>query len=127
MNTLRSPLAHVRGLGSAKDGVAHWWAQRLTSIALVPLAVWFVISALRLIGTDYAHYHAWLASPGNATMMVLFVATVFNHAVMGLQVIFEDYVHDEGLKALIIIVVKFLGYGLGTFSVVSVLKVAFGG
>ena len=89
--SLRSPLGRVRGLGSAKEGVAHWWAQRLTGLALVPLALWFVISVISLAGADHARTVAWIASPVPAVLLVLLIAATFYHAVLGLQVVVGFY------------------------------------
>lgn len=124
---LRSPLGRVRGLGSAKEGVSHWWAQRLTAIALVPLSFWFVISVIGLIGADYAEFDAWISTPGNAAMAVLFVAAIFHHAQLGLQVVIEDYVHHEGAKFASLITVKLLSLGLAAFTIVAVFQTAVGG
>lgn len=125
--TLRSPLARARGLGSAKEGVSHFMSQRLTAIALVPITIWFVISVVSLVGSDYAHFRAWLAWPGNTTLMLLLIYCVFLHAQLGVQVVIEDYVHDEGVKILSLIAVKFAAVFLGVFSAVAVLRVAFVG
>jgi succinate dehydrogenase / fumarate reductase membrane anchor subunit len=125
--TLRSPLGRVRGLGSAKQGVAHFWWQRLTAIALVPISLWFVISVVSLAGADYAHFRAWLSWPGNTTLMLLLLFAVFRHAQAGLQVVVEDYVHDEGLKLIGVIAVKFAAVFFGVFAGVTVLRVVFVG
>ena len=124
---MRSALGRARGLGSAKDGVGHWWAQRLTAIALVPLCLWLVISVIRLSRLDYVGLHHWFANPGNSTLMILLAATAFYHGQLGLQVVIEDYVHKESIRIACLIVVKLLSVMLGVFSVVSILKFAFGG
>jgi succinate dehydrogenase / fumarate reductase membrane anchor subunit len=123
---LRSTLGRVRGLGSAKEGVAHWWAQRTTAVALVPLALWFVASVIWLAGADYAAVAAWFKSPFNATLMILLVVATFYHAALGLQVVLEDYVHHEGQKIVSILIVKGLAGLAGLLAVVSTLKLAFG-
>lgn len=125
--TLRSPLGRVRGLGSAKQGVTHFWWQRLTAVALVPISLWFVISVVSLVGADYAHFRAWLSWPGNTTLMILLLVAVFRHGQIGLQVVIEDYVHDDGLKLIGLIAVKFAALFFGAFAVVSVLRVVFVG
>lgn len=124
---MRSMLGRARGLGSAKEGVGHWWVQRLTAIALVPLALWFVFAVLRLKGADHQAMTAWLGKPGNATLMILLVLTAFHHAQLGVQVVIEDYVHDEAKKFAAVIVMKLLALTLAVFAVVSVAKIAFGG
>ena len=123
----RTPLGRVRGLGSAKDGTHHWWAQRLTAIALVPLVIWFVISVLTMVGSDRATLVAWLGNPVTAALMVMLILAVFHHAQLGLQVVIEDYVHSESWKIGLIIFVKFAALLLGGIAVISVLKLAFGG
>lgn len=125
--TLRSPLGRARGLGSAKEGVGHFLSQRLTAVALVPLSLWFIISVVALAGSDYSHFRGWLAWPGNTTLMLLLLYAVFRHAQLGVQVVIEDYVHDEGIKLLSLIAVRFAVVFLGVFSAVAVLRVAFVG
>ena len=125
--TLENPLARVRGLGSAKAGAKHWWAQRITAVALVPLTLWFVYSALSLAGADYAAAKAWLADPVNAILMVLSVIATFHHLQLGLQVVVEDYVHCEILKIASLIAIKLGSFALAVAAVFSVCKVAFGG
>jgi succinate dehydrogenase / fumarate reductase membrane anchor subunit len=123
---LRSTLGRVRGLGSAKEGVAHWWAQRTTAVALVPLSLWFVASVIGLVGADYAAVLVWFKSPFNATLMVLLIVATFYHATLGLQVVLEDYVHHEGRKIASLLAVKGLAGLFGLLAVVAVLKLAFG-
>lgn len=94
MSGLRHPLARAKGLGSAKDGVDHWWAQRLTAMALALLTPWFVIFALRQFGAEGEAVRAAIARPLNATLLSAFVLSVFWHARLGLQVVVEDYVHS---------------------------------
>lgn len=125
--TLRSPLGRARGLGSAKEGVTHWWTQRLTAIALVPLTIWFVISVIGNVGADYESMRAWLGTPINATLLILLLVAVFHHAQLGVQVVIEDYVHDHAIKTAGIIATKLLAIALGGYAVVSVLFVAIGG
>jgi len=123
---LRSTLGRVRGLGSAKEGVTHWWAQRTTALALVPLSLWFAASVIGLAGADYTAVVAWFKSPFNATLMILLIGATFYHAVLGLQVVLEDYVHHEGRKLASILIVKGLAGALGLLAVVAILKLAFG-
>jgi succinate dehydrogenase / fumarate reductase, membrane anchor subunit len=127
MNGLSTPLARVRGLGSAKEGVEHWWMQRLTALALVPLTLWFVYSAVRLTGTGYAHAAAWLKLPLNATLMILLIAAGFHHGQLGLQVVIEDYVHTGWRKLTCLLAIKFLAVLLAVGAIVGVLKTALGG
>jgi succinate dehydrogenase / fumarate reductase membrane anchor subunit len=122
---LRSQLGRARGLGSAGEGVGHWWAQRLTAIALAPLCIWFVVSAISLIGADYAVFQAWIGQFGNALLMILTVLVLFYHAHLGMQVVIEDYVGGEGARIATLIVVKFILAALAGSCVLAVLLVAF--
>lgn len=124
--SLRSPLGQARGLGSAKDGVGHWWVQRLTALALIPLSIWFVYSLARFPLGDYATMIAWIKAPLVAVALVLFFVSMFWHASLGVQVVVEDYVGNEGVKILSIVLAKFALYALGAASVFAVLKIAFG-
>jgi len=123
---LRSELGRVRGLGSAKEGVQHWWMQRLTAVALVPLLLWFVVAVVAHTGDDYAAVHGWLASPVTLGLMILLVAAAFQHAQLGLQVVIEDYIHGEGPKIALILLVKFASLLLGLAAVIALLVIAFG-
>lgn len=125
-NRLRAPLQLARGLGSAKHGTEHWWAQRLTAMALVPLCLWFVLGVIIHMGADHAEFVAWMKSPYSATMMVLTVGLVFHHAQAGMQVVYEDYIHHELVKVAAIVLTKFLCFALAAACIVSVLKLTFG-
>ncbi len=122
--SIRTPLAHVRGLGTAKDGTHHWWMQRVTSIALVPLVLWFVIALLSHARADYATLQHWLSKPVNAGLMITFLITLFYHAKLGMQVIYEDYVRPEWAMYTALLVTQFVLFVLGAISVVAVLKIA---
>ncbi len=124
--SLRSPLSQARGLGSAKEGVGHWWAQRLTAFALIPLSLWFVYSLARYPLADYATMVLWIKSPLVAVALVLFFAAMFYHAALGVQVVIEDYVANEALRFGGVILEKFAHFALGVGSVFAVLKLAFG-
>jgi len=123
--SLRSPLGRVLGHGSAKEGVHHWWVQRLTSIALIPLSAWFVISLLALPSYDYTTVHAWVSQSWTALLLVLFVAVTTWHSKLGVQVIVEDYVHG-GTKTLSLILSTFAHTLVAAAAIFAVLKVAFG-
>ncbi|MCC6914310.1 MAG: succinate dehydrogenase, hydrophobic membrane anchor protein [Rhodospirillaceae bacterium] len=125
-HSLRSPLGRARGLGSAKEGLHHWWMQRLTSLALIPLAMWFVVSLIGLRQSDWEQYTLWISNPINATVMILFLGVTFHHAQSGMQVVLEDYVSSHGTRIASIVAVKFICYALAALSIVSVLIVAFG-
>ena len=127
MEDRRTPLARARGLGSAKDGVGHWWAQRLTAIALIPLVVWFAISLIMLSGADYTVVRAWIGSPLVMMLLTLTIVVGLHHGQLGLQVVIEDYVGNDGWKLALIVIVKFIAvlFGLGT--IVAILRIGFGG
>lgn len=127
MRSMRTPMARVRGLGAAKEGVHHWWMQRLTAIALVPLTLWFVVSVAGLAGMDHAAAAAWIGSPPVAVLLVLLVAATFWHAQLGVQVVVEDYVHNEAVKLTVLIAIKFAAIGLAVACIFAVLRLAFGG
>jgi succinate dehydrogenase / fumarate reductase membrane anchor subunit len=121
---LRPPLSRVRGLGAAKEGVAHWWAQRVTAVALVPLGLWFVVSMLSLVGTGYEATLAWIGSPLAATLLVLLIIAACHHAQLGLQVVVEDYVHGKMAKVTSLVLLRLTVYTLGVAAALAVLKIA---
>jgi succinate dehydrogenase / fumarate reductase membrane anchor subunit len=124
--SLRTPLAMVKGLGSAKDGSHHWWHQRLTAIALVPLSLWFIYSLISMVGASYMAVVYWLRLPYVAVLLILFIISLFYHAILGVQVVIEDYIHVEWQKVGCIILVKFLALVGALASVLSILDVFFG-
>lgn len=124
--SLRSPLGRVRGLGSAKEGVGHWIGQRISSVGLLFLGLWFVAAVISNVGADYATFTAWLSNPGNATLMILTIGVGFWHSAQGLQVVIEDYVHGAA-RAPSLIAIKLVHFALAAFGIMSVLKVALGG
>ena len=124
---LRTPLGRARGLGSAKQGVHHWWAQRLTAVALIPLVVWFAVSLVMLSGADYATVRAWIGSPLVMVLLILTIAVGLHHAQLGMQVVIEDYVHADGVKLALIVLVRFLAVFFGLAAIVAILRIGFGG
>ena len=124
---MRSELGQVRGLGTAKKGVRHWWTQRLTAAILVPLSLWFVIMVINLKNADYEALHTFFKIPGNLVLILVTVGAAYYHAQLGLQVIIEDYVHHELARLSGLVFVKFVTIFLATFAVVAVFKVAYGG
>ena len=126
MQGVRTPLGRVRGLGSAKEGVQHWWVQRLTAVALVPLSLWFIYSMIGLTGAEHRVVVAWFSHPLNAVLMIVLIATTFHHAQLGIQVVIEDFVHHEGRKLASIVAVKFLAVLLAAGAIFGVLRIALG-
>jgi succinate dehydrogenase / fumarate reductase membrane anchor subunit len=124
--SLRSPLRNVTYLGSAKGGASHWYAQRVTAVALVLLGLWLVVSLATFGGASHEHVVAWLSSPVAAALAVLLVLTAAWHAVLGLQVVIEDYVGDKGTRVVVLLVVKFAFAVAAVIGVIAVLRIAFG-
>jgi len=124
--SLRTPLSKVKGLGAAKEGATHWWNQRLTAIALIPLLLWFSFSVALLAVADYQTVIAWIASPLSTVLMILALSVGFYHGYLGLQVIIEDYVAHEAIKMVLLIGVALVAVLFATLGVVAVLKISFG-
>ena len=122
--TLRTPLGRVRGLGSARGGTHHWWMQRVTSVALLPLTIWFVFAMVRLAGASYVETLLWIASPLNAVLLLALVGLTFHHTAAGLQVILEDYVKPEGRRILAVWLVKGACALMALACAFSILKIA---
>lgn len=123
---LRSPLARARGLGAAHSGTHHWWIQRLTSIALVPLILWLAFSFVSLATADHATATAWLRAPVNAVLMLALIGILFQHMQLGMQVVIEDYVHGHGSKLVALVAVKYGTALLAIAAIFAVFKIAFG-
>ena len=123
---MRSPLGRARGLGSAKEGVEHWWLQRITAAALVPLSVWFVIAIIRLVGADIETVRDWVSTPMPAILLVLLLIATFWHASLGLQVVIEDYVHTPLTKLGLVIVVRLGCFAFAVAGIFAVLSMALG-
>jgi len=123
---LNTPLSRVLGLGSAKSGLHHWWLQRLTAIALVPLMLWLVCGLAQVAGGGYAAAREWVASPGTATLLVLLVVALFWHLKLGLQVIIEDYVHLKCAKVTSLVVLNFAVIAAAVATVLAILKISLG-
>ena len=124
---LRTPLGRAVGLGSAKEGVAHWWAQRLTAVALVPLLLWFAAALIAHLGAPRAEAVAWLGSPLTSITLVLLLLAGCYHMALGVQVVIEDYVHGEGTKLVALILNRFVAFILATAGIFAVLRIAVGG
>lgn len=120
-------IGRVRGLGSAKSGARHWWQERVSSVATLLVTLWLLVSLLRLPSFEYELVVQWLSSPLAAVPMVLLVISTFWHIRLGMQVVIEDYVHDEALKFGSIILLNFFVIGSAVFALFSILKIALGG
>lgn len=122
-NQLRSKLSQARGLGAAKHGVEHWWIQRLTAIALVPLSVWFLASLMAVANSpDPFRVADWLSSPCTAIALALFIVALFWHAKLGLQVVIEDYVHAPAPKYTLLIANTFFCVTAGAMALMALLR-----
>ena len=124
--SLRTPLGRVLGLGAAKEGVQHWWLQRLTSIALVPLTTWFLVSLLALPAFDQATVRLWLSQGWTALLLCLLVLVASWHSQLGVRVVIEDYVHGAGSRTLLLVLVTFLHVFIAAAGLFAVLRVALG-
>ena len=121
-----SGLKTVRGLGSAKSGVHHWWMQRVTAVGNLVLLLWFIVSLLLLPSLSHSSVTAWLAQPVVAVPMLLLIISSFWHLRLGVQVMIEDYIHAEGTKMLALLALKFYVVALAATAIFSVLSIAFG-
>jgi succinate dehydrogenase / fumarate reductase membrane anchor subunit len=124
--SLRSPLSRVEGMGSAKDGTAHWWAQRVTAVALVPLTLWMTCSLLTLPDLHYETVRVWLSVPLSAFLSVLLIGVLGFHSYLGTQVIIEDYIASTGMKIFTLLLLKFLYVLCAGIGIFAVLRVVFG-
>ena len=123
--SLRSPLGRVLGLGSAKDGTEHWWTQRLTAVALVPLGLWFAIALAAMGDFSHAAVSAWIAQPLNTVLLLLLVLASVYHSHLGVQVVVEDYVEGP-LKVASLMLLSLVHALIAVAGAVAILRVAFG-
>lgn len=124
--SLRSPLGRVLGLGTAKDGTAHWWGQRMSGIALLLLGLWFVASLLTMPGFDYASAAAFIGEPLHAVLLMLLSVTMAYHSWLGVQVVIEDYVHSHGLKFAALTLSRFAHIFLAVVALFAILRLGIG-
>ena len=122
IDIMRSPLGRARGLGAARAGASHWWAQRLTAIALVPLTLWFLCGMIRMIGATRDDVVFWMAGPLPIVLMIVLVIATFHHLQLGLQVVIEDYVHNDALRIGSTLLVKAIAALLALACVIAVLR-----
>ena len=122
VDIMRSPLGRARGLGSARAGATHWWMQRVTSLALLPLTLWFLCAMVRMIGATRDDVVSWMAGPLPIVLMIALVIATFHHMALGLQVVIEDYVHHDWLRIGSVLVAKGLSVLLALACIVSVLR-----
>lgn len=122
--TLRTPLARVLGSGSAKQGVHHWWAQRMTSIALVPLTLWFVFALAGLPSLEQSAVRAWIGAGWTPVWLTLLVLVLCHHSLSGVQVVIEDYLHDKGIKIAALLASQFAHGVVAVACVFAIVKVA---
>ena len=123
--SLRSPLGRVLGMGSAKDGTGHWWAQRVSAVALIPLTLWFFWSLLLLPNLDYATVRTWLSVPLSALLAVLLVAVTAYHSYLGTNVVVEDYVHAHASKLFLVLLLRFVYVLCAGAGIFAILRIAF--
>jgi succinate dehydrogenase / fumarate reductase membrane anchor subunit len=124
--SLEADIAKVRGLGSAKEGTGHFWHQRLTAIALIPLSIWFVVNLVCVFDATYAEVTAWIQSPIVTTLLVALIGALLYHVKLGVQIVIEDYLHAEWLKLSSIICLNLGTVLCGLVSIVAILKISFG-
>ncbi|WP_043767727.1 succinate dehydrogenase, hydrophobic membrane anchor protein [Algiphilus aromaticivorans] len=124
--SLRSPLSEARGLGAAKEGTHHWFIQRISAVAMAPLMLWLLFSLAALAGSDYVAVRGWVASPLNTALLLVLIATLFHHALLGTQVVIEDYVASEGKKMAALIATRFVLIVAAVLGIVAILKISLG-
>ena len=122
---MRTPLARAMGLGSARKGLGHWWAERVSAVALVPLTLWFVADIIAHVGGDYGAFTAWVKSPMTAVLMILLLVALFHHTALGLQVVIEDYIHSS-VRFAALALARLGCYALAAAGILAALKIAFG-
>ena len=124
IRVMRSPLGRARGVGSGHSGVHHWYAERITAIALVPLTIWFIISVLRMVGASQSMVAIWVASPLNAALLLALIAMTFHHMQLGIQVVLEDYTPNPKKLMACVLINRGVALLLGLIAAISVLKIA---
>ena len=123
----RTPLKRAQGLGASHHGTSHWWMQRLSAVAMVPLMLWLVVGLATHTGGGYEGTVGWLGNPVNAVVLIVAFAVLFYHASLGLQVVLEDYVSHKGVRLALVTGVRFLAVLLAVSAIFALLTIAFGG
>ncbi|KAF3983875.1 MAG: succinate dehydrogenase, hydrophobic membrane anchor protein [Methylococcales symbiont of Hymedesmia sp. n. MRB-2018] len=124
---LQTPLAKVRGLGSAKAGTHHFWMQRITAISLIPLSFWMVSFTRQLLTASHGEMVVWLAGPVDTSIAIAWIIATFYHAELGLQVVIEDYVHSEWLKIASIWLMKLTFFFFALVAIVAIFRISLQG
>ena len=124
MSSLETPLHRVQGLGASHSGTGHFWRERLTSVALIPLSLWFAYAMLGLAGTNEVAVVSFLAHPWNAILMAAFAVISFYHLSLGLQVVIDDYIHTTGIKLFLLILVRFVAIAAAISCVFALIRIA---
>jgi succinate dehydrogenase / fumarate reductase membrane anchor subunit len=124
INVRRSALGRARGAGSGRSGVHHWYVERVTSVALIPLTIWFIISMVRMVGATQPMVATWVGNPINAALLLALIAITFHHMQLGIQVVLEDYVPDPKKMMAFVLINKGVALMLGLIAAISVLKLA---
>lgn len=123
----RTSFDRTQGLGSAREGLGHWWIQRVTAMALIPLTLWLTAALIARARDDYGAFILWLRSPFSSVLMVLLLIALFYHMTLGLQVVVEDYVHADRIKIPTVVVIHLASFALAVAGIVTTLRIAFGG
>ena len=121
---MSTPLHKVQGLGAAHSGTSHFWRQRITAVALVPLGLWFTYAILGLIGTNEVAILSFLAHPWNALLMAAFAATMLYHMSLGLQVVVDDYIHSTGMKIFCLLLLRFVMIATTVTCIFALIRIA---
>lgn len=123
----RASFDRIQGLGSAREGIEHWWMQRMTAVALVPLTLWFAASLIARARNDYGAFIQWLRTPLTTVLMVLLLIALFYHTALGLQVVVEDYAHTDRIKMPTVVAIHIGCFALAVAGIIATLRIAFGG
>lgn len=122
VHVMRSELGRARGMGSAKSGVRHWWGQRVTAVALVPLSLWFIYNLLMLGSASYEVMIAWASGTWNQVLLLTLTGMMFYHMQLGLQVVIEDYMHNDSQRLITLLLMKGATVLLAVAAIISILK-----